>query len=119
MEKTEFVKEFSEFYAQVMKQGIEATLNDVATLYAIYRKDLRTDRLNGNYSEVNSQQQEEPATDKQKKYLMDLAYKKGVCITQKELDRMTREQASETIDTLTEGDRNSPSSSVFISVSSY
>ena len=37
------------------------------------------------------------ATDKQKKYLMDLAHKKGLCITQKELDNMTREQASKTI----------------------
>jgi len=35
---------------------------------------------------------------------MDLAYKNGVCITQKELDRMTKEQASKTINTLLGGD---------------
>jgi len=35
---------------------------------------------------------------------MDLAYKKGLCITQTELNRMTREEASRTIDALLEGD---------------
>jgi len=105
MEKAEFVKDFSEFYAEVRKEGIEATVKEVANLYAIYRKDLRTDRLNDdNRSESNGDPCKEPATERQKQYLMDLAYKKGFCITQIELDRMTREQASKTIDTLLEGD---------------
>jgi len=34
---------------------------------------------------------------------MDLAYKKSVRITQRELDRMNREEASRTIDVLPEG----------------
>lgn len=46
----------------------------------------------------------EPATQRQKHYLMDLAYKKGLQITQKELGRMTKEEASRTINTLLGGD---------------
>ena len=44
------------------------------------------------------------ATEKQKRYLIHLAYKKGLCVTQKELDNMTKKEASKTIDTLLEGD---------------
>lgn len=108
MDKSEFVKDFGEFFAEVKKEGIEATVRDVTTLYAIYRKDLRADRLNkninDNYNKSNADPGKEPATERQKRYLMDLAYKKGLCITQRELDRMTREEASKTIDTLLEGD---------------
>jgi len=116
MNKTEFVKDFSEFYAEIRKEGIEVAVKDIATLYAIYRKDLRTDRINGkkNNAERNcygpndiqkpDDPGKEPATERQKHYLMDLAYKKGLCITQRELDKMTREQASRTIDALLEGD---------------
>jgi chromosome segregation and condensation protein ScpB len=103
MDKSEFAKDFSEFYSEVQKAGVEITIGDVATLYAIYRKDLRTGRINDKEIEMESNEGQ-PATEKQKQFLMDLAYKKGLCITQTELDRMTREQASKTIDTLLEGD---------------
>jgi hypothetical protein len=46
--KVEFVKGTSEFYAEIRREGIEASVKDIASLYAIYRKDLRTDRINGN-----------------------------------------------------------------------
>ena len=111
MEKAEFVKDFAEFFIEIEREGITTSVKDIATLYAIYRKDLRADRINnkanGNCNGINgksNENSEEPATEKQKQYLMDLAYKKGLCITQRELDRMTREQASKTIDTLLEGD---------------
>ena len=103
MDKKEFVKDFSEFFTEIKKEGVEATIKDTATLYAIYRKDLRAYRMNNN-SELDGDPGKEPATERQKYYLMDLAYKKGFCITQTELDRMTREEASKTIDTLLEGD---------------
>ena len=101
MDKTKFVKDFAEFYGEIRKEGVEATLTDIATLYAIYRKDLRAGRFN-NCNESDSDK--EKATERQKQFLMDLAYKNGVCVTQKELDRMTREQASKTINTLLGGD---------------
>lgn len=41
-------------------------------------------------------------TEMQKHYIMDLLFKKGLCITRNEIDRMTREQASKTINTLCE-----------------
>jgi len=104
MDKSEFVRDFGVFFAEIKKEGIEATVNDVATLYAIYRKDLKANRINSNCNKSNSDPGKEPATERQKHYLMDLAYKKGLCITQRELDRMTREQASKIIDTLLEGD---------------
>jgi len=104
MNKSEFARDFSDFYSEVQKAGVEITIRDVATLYAIYRKDLRTELMKGNkeiHIESNGGQ---PATEKQKEYLMDLAYKKGFCITQTELDKMTREQASKTINALLGGD---------------
>lgn len=119
MDKTEFAKDFGEFFVEVKKEGVEAEIKDISLLYAIYRKDLRSERFNSNGNNRNKFEKEcygvddirklddpgkEPATERQKQYLMDLAYKKGLCITQTELDRMTREQASRTIDTLLEGD---------------
>lgn len=100
MDKAEFVKDFSDFYVELRKDGLES-LADVTTLYAIYRKDLRADRF---HTRNQSDPGKEKATEKQKQFLMDLAYKNGVCITQKELDRMTREKASRTINTLLGGD---------------
>lgn len=101
MKKAEFVKYFSEFYAELSKEGIDELLKNLTTLYAIYRKDLRADRF---YNRSQSDPGKEKATERQKHFLMDLAYKNGVCITQKELDRMTRKQASKTINTLLGGD---------------
>ena len=101
MDKAEFVKDFSEFYVELRKEGIDELLNNVTTLYAVYRKDLRAERFN---NRNKSDPRKEKATERQKHFLMDLAYKNGVCITQKELDRMTREQASKTINTLLGGD---------------
>jgi len=119
MDKAEFAKDFGEFFVEVKKEGVKAMIKDVALLYAIYRKDLRSERINSNGQNRNRFEKEcygvdeigkpddpskELATERQKQYLMDLAYRKGLCITQTELDRMTREQASRTIDTLLEGD---------------
>ena len=73
MDKTEFVKDFSEFYVEARKEGIE-TFADLTTLYAIYRKDSRADRLN---KRSQSDPSEEKATERQKHFLMDLAYKNG------------------------------------------
>jgi len=101
MDRTEFVKDFGKFYAEVRKEEIEASLTDIATLYAIYRKDLRAGKFsNGNQTELGK----EKATERQKQFLMDLAYKNGVCVTKEELDKMTREHASRTINTLLGGD---------------
>jgi hypothetical protein len=109
MDRKEFVNNFKKFYLQMREADIGATIRDATTLYAIYRKDLRIRMMNGGESTNNKTGEEtpwgeQPATDKQKHYLMDLAYRKGVCITQIELDRMTKEKASKTIDTLLEGD---------------
>lgn len=105
MDRKEFVDNFKKFYLQMREANIDATVQEATALYAIYRKDLRTKTLNGGKfaskeAVAETPQEEQPASEKQKRYLMDLAYEKGVCITQRELDRMTREEASKTIDTL-------------------
>jgi len=105
MNKTEFAKDFGEFFEEIKRTRVEVEARDVAMLFAIYRKDLRAKRIKDRDDrEPNVEPGKEPASERQKQYLMDLAYKKGLCITQTELDRMTREQASKTIDTLLEGD---------------
>jgi len=81
MEKEEFVKDFSEFFGEIKKEGVEASVQDIAMLYAIYRKDLRADRLNGSKANGTNGKlddpSKEPATERQKHYLMDLRTKRA------------------------------------------
>jgi adenine-specific DNA methylase len=102
MEKYEFVKDFSEFYKEIRRTRVNATAKEVTTLYAIYRKDLRANRLNNKNAKLNAGEQ--MTTEKQKNYLLDLAEEKGMRLTEQDVDKMTREQASKTIDALLGGD---------------
>ena len=45
MDKTQFLNDFNGFYVKVQKEDIDVTFADIATLYAIYRKDVRTIRM--------------------------------------------------------------------------
>ena len=101
MEKDEFVKDFNEFYTEVKNIGLRIPVNNIAMLYAIYRKDLRTDRINGNGYITGSNQN---STERQKQYLRDLAETRGYLVTEEMLDDMSREEASKTIKTILEGD---------------
>ena len=94
MEKDEFVKDFNAFYAEVKNIGLRIPVNNIAMLYAIYRKDLRTDRING--SGLTSTSAQKP-TEKQRQYLQDLAETHGYLVTDTMLDKMTREEASQEI----------------------
>ena len=101
MDKSEFAKDFSDFFEEV-RSRIDATVEQATTLYAIYRKDLRADRLNNRNAESNADNK--MATEKQKGYLLDLAEEKGLRLTQSDVDKMTKEQASRTINALLGGD---------------
>jgi len=68
---------------------------DIATLYAIYRKDIRATRFLD--AKANNQ---EKATEKQIQYIKDLAEKKGVDLPNKDLDNMTKEEVSKMIEEL-------------------
>lgn len=82
-EKEEFWNEFAEFIA-AKSEDISLDNAELIQLFAIYRKDKRTDRINGNG---------EQATEKQKAFLKRL----GV-----EFDpQLTKEEASELIDRAT------------------
>ncbi len=104
MDRKEFINNFNKFYLQMREENIDVTIQDATMLYAIYRKDLRTRMMNGDKFTNNKTEEmpqgEQSATEKQKCYLMDLAYRNGVCITQRELERITKEQASKTMDVL-------------------
>ena len=100
MEKSEFAKDFSEFFEEIRKTGVNATAKEVTTLYAIYRKDLRADKINNKESNADNKM----ATEKQKNYLLDLAEEKSMRLTQSDVDKMTKEQASRTINALLGGD---------------
>jgi len=94
MEKDAFVKDFNEFYVEVKNIGLRIPVNNIAMLYAIYRKDLRTDRINDKgFMNGNLQK----PTDKQRQYLRDLADAHGYLVTDTMLDKMTREEASKEI----------------------
>jgi alpha-galactosidase/6-phospho-beta-glucosidase family protein len=108
MEKTEFAKDSCEFFEQV-RDRIDVPIEQATILYAIYRKDLRADRLNNGNVKTNSESQR--VTQKQKNYLMDLAEQKSMCLAEQDVNKMTKEQASKMIDTLTEGGLNSSLSS--------
>jgi len=99
MDKIEFINDFNGFYIEVKKEGIEASFIDVATLYAIYRKDIRATRFLD--AKANNH---EKATEKQIKYIKNLAEKKGISIRKKELENLTKEEASTRIETLLGGE---------------
>lgn len=101
MDKTEFVKDFSEFNNEAKKTNIELETRDVAMLYAVYRKDLRADRFHNNNARSSADNQ--MATKKQKQYLLDLTKAKKAKLTEDDINKMTRQQASKAIDTLLEG----------------
>ena len=65
MDKTQFINDFNGFYVKIQKEDIDATFADIATLYAIYRKDVRTIRIL-EAKEVN----QEKATEKQIQYIL-------------------------------------------------
>ena len=88
MDKAEFAKDFGEFFVEVKKEGVKAMIKDIALLYAIYRKDLRSERINSNGHNRNKFEKEcygvddirkpdnpgkEPATERQKHYCQRLA----------------------------------------------
>ncbi len=98
MDKTQFINDFNGFYVKIQKEDIDATFADIATLYAIYRKDVRTIRIL-EAKEVN----QEKATEKQIQYIKNLAEKKGISIKKKELENLTKEEASTRIETLLGG----------------
>lgn len=100
MDKTEFVKDFIDFNSEIKKTNEELGTGDVAMLYAIYKKDQRANRLNSN---TRSNADGQMATEKQKCYLLTLAKAKGAKLTEGDINKMTRQQASKAIDTLLEG----------------
>lgn len=46
MDKAEFVKDFSEFYIELRKEGVDELFKNITMLYAIYKKDRWADRFN-------------------------------------------------------------------------
>jgi hypothetical protein len=100
MDKTEFVRDFTEFNSEMKKNSSDLETGDITMLYAVYRKDLRASRLNNGHKH---EQQEQMATEKQKRYLLKLAKTKGAKLTESDINKMTRQQASKAIDTLLEG----------------
>lgn len=93
MDKIEFINDFNGFYIEVKKEGIDATFMDIATLYAIYRKDIRTIRL------INAKNgKQEKATKKQIKYLKSLSEQKGLQLPENRLENLTKAEASKMIE---------------------
>ena len=76
MDKTEFVKDFIEFNSEMKKSSSDLETGDITMLYAVYRKDLRANNLNNNG--FKSDPTEQMATEKQKRYLLNLAKAKAV-----------------------------------------
>ena len=100
MDKTEFVNDFIEFNSEIQRTDSGLENSDITMLYAVYRKDIRANRLNNG---VNPSTDKQMATEKQKRYLMNLAKTKGAKLTEDDINKMTRKQASKAIDTLLEG----------------
>ena len=101
MDKTEFVNDFIEFNSEMKKSSSDLETGDITMLYAVYRKDLRANRLTNNG--FKSDPNEQMATEKQKRYLLNLAKAKKAKLTEDDINKMTRKQASKAIDTLLEG----------------
>jgi len=91
----EFVEDFKELCDELREAGIEATVEQAVNLFAIFSKDLRTERINGEKDdvEVNSTTEGQQATEKQKQFLKRLADERGIDISEDELEHeQTRSQ---------------------------
>ena len=100
MDKAEFVKDFIEFHSEIKKGSAEIGTGDAAMLYAVYRKDIRANRLNDN---AQPSLEEQKPTEKQKRYLLKLSKTRKAKLKEEDINKMTRQQASKAIDTLLEG----------------
>jgi len=98
MERNDFIKEFTGFTAQCREEGVEAPISDLTTLFAIYRKDL-TERLGSSYLRASrnggsNRSHGEKASEKQVQYLRDLTERNSVRISDSDISKMTKEEAS-------------------------
>jgi len=86
----EFVAEYADFEKSLKSVVGQIPEEQLVTLYAIFRKDARTDRVNGNgyKSELDP-----PATEKQKAAIKGLVNRKGMDPSIS-VDKMTKKEAS-------------------------
>jgi len=92
-EMDEFVAEYATFEKSLKSAVGQISEEQLVTLYAIFRKNARTDRMNGNnYRSVPDQ----PATEKQKAVINNLISRKRIELNQSvpHVDNLTKKQAS-------------------------
>ena len=105
--KKEFVEEFKEFSDELQDAGIDTTVEQAVNLFAIFRKDLRTERINGDEFIKENEivtESSELATEKQKQFLKKLADERGIDISEIEIDSMSKQEASKQITDLLGGE---------------
>lgn len=91
----DFLKEYYSFKQYAEEQQITANDAETIQLFAIFRKDKRSNEING--KKTNGDQ---TATEKQKAYIKSIYEKNGITFDEQEIQRLTKKQASEIINSL-------------------
>ena len=114
MEMNEFVGDFECFYKAMNARAGKIENEHVVTLYAIYRKNKRAEKMNGNgngYSNYgNKPKQDQPATDKQVRAIESMARKGRIPTT--DTKNLTKREASKILDIAFGKGEKSPFSSI-------
>lgn len=100
-----FLKEYNTFKQYADQQNITTSEAETTQLFAIFRKDERTNRImemrNGSNKENKTTDNgEQPATEKQKTYVKNIYEQNGISYNEEEMQKLTKNQASEIINSL-------------------
>ncbi len=103
-----FLKEYGTFKQFAQQQQISNSEPETIQLFAIYRKDERTDSIMGIRNGINKENKttsngEQSATDKQKAYIKSIYEKNGVAYNEDDIQKLTKRQASEIINSFKGG----------------
>ncbi len=94
-----FIKEYGTFKQFAVEQKITNNEPETIQLFAIFRKDERTneimERTNG-----SNKNGEAAATEKQKSYIRSIYTQKGMEFKEEDMDKLTKKEASRIINSL-------------------
>ena len=95
-----FLKEFGAFKQFAQKEQISIDGAETVNLFAIYRKDERSNDIMANKNSSLRMNGDQPATDKQKAYIRNIYEQNGIEHKVDDLQKLTKRQASEIIESL-------------------
>ena len=87
-----FLKEYNTFRRYAEQQQTSENEATTLQLFAIFRKDERSNEINGKRADAD-----QPATERQKAYIKSIYARNGVQFTEESVNKLTKREASKVI----------------------